>query len=470
MLPITFSGWMVRFLRQIGKHYGIDAPLHRWEPHVALKAYEEMIAASGVRVIRNSEIDHVVKESGRIRRVGFADGSEIEAAVFIDASYEGDLMAKAGIPYSVGREARETYNESYAGIRFIDSADEVRNSLAQAERPDKIWELDLSASDGKLIEGVTLADPDMLERGRGDGKVMNYHFRVTVTKAADRIPFQRPADYQDERYELLSRFLHLHPETRLRQVVGFIDNPSGRYVPSSNGFTDVLPGDKWELNNHQDSILSLGYLGGQFRYPDGTPELRKEVIADHYSQNAGMLYFLSNSTSVPSSLREEANLWGLPPDEFVDNNHWPYQPYIRETRRMKGSTILTQHDVLENRDKNDNILWNSHWIDSHHVERLALDRSHFRNEGRIWHEVTQPYAVPYRSILPCADDATNLLVPGCLSASHVAFCSIRLESTWMGLGEAAAAAAVQVLESNAILHEIDIKRMQKTLSGRGVNL
>lgn len=470
MLPVTFSGWMMRFLRLIGRHYNIDSPLHRWEPHIAMKAYEDLIGEAGCDVLLKDPVQSVQKDGGRVRALKLSDDRTVEADVFIDASYEGDLMAMAGVPYAVGREPMDAFNESYAGIRFIDSIEEIRNSAGHCLNYDKTWEIDLLNGDGQFIDGVTPAGPDRLERGRGDGKVMNYHYRVTVTRAAGRIPFPKPVDYREERFELLARFLRQNPETPLNRIIAFLNHPSGRYAPDPGGFTKVIPGEKWELNNVQASILSLGHLGGQFAYPDGTPEVRKAVTEDHYNHNAGLLYYLTNSTEIPASLREEARKWGLPPDEFTDNNHWPYQPYIRETRRMQGDYILTQHDVLENRDKPDTILWNSHWIDCHHVERLALDANHFRNEGRIWHEVTEPYAVPYRALLPKGEDADNLLVPGCVSASHVAFCSIRLESTWMGLGEAAGRAAAMAVIGDVPVQEVDVARLQGILREKGVNL
>lgn len=470
MLPVSFSGWMMRFLRLVGKHYGIDAPLHRWEPHVALHAYEELIDRAGVEVLLEAPLLSVRAESGRIQRLELANGISCEARVFIDASYEGDLMAKAGVPYAVGREPVEAYGESYAGIRFVDSIEEIRNSKGHALLYDKVWEIDLLNEAGGFIDGVSPADPNRLERGKGDGKVMNYHYRVTVTKGKNRIPFVRPEGYREERYELLIRFLHKNPDTSLNQILGFLHHPSGRYRAGSDGFYRSVPGEKWELNNVQASVLSLGHLGGQFAYPDGSAETRKAVIEDHYNHNAGLLFLLANSTEIPALIREEAAALGLPPDEFIDNGNWPYQPYIRETRRMQGMHVMTQHDVLENRDKLDTIFWNSHWIDSHHVERLALDASHFRNEGRIWHEVTKPYAVPYRALLPKREHADNLIVPGCVSASHVAFCSIRLESTWMGLGEAAGRAAALALEADCPVQEVDLSLLQAALRDNGVNL
>jgi len=468
MLPESFSGWMVRFLRRIGRHYGIDAPLHRWEPKVAAAVFRDVVEESRVAVVAEATLARVEVSGGRLRAVVLADGRTIRGRVFIDASYEGDLMALAGVPYRVGREAREEFHESLAGMRFIDDPAEVRNTKGHAERIDAPWALDLRKSDGSLVEGV-LPGGDF-RPGAGDGKVMNYHFRVTVTKAANRIPFSRPPNYREERFELLARYFLCYPETTMRDVVGFIDNPSGAYAVDASGGTMVKPGDKWELNNHQASVLSLGHLGGQFDYPEANEERRRAIVEDHYAYNAGLLFFLSHGADVPAQVREAMQRWGLPPDEYVDNGHWPYQLYVREARRMAGDFVMTQRDLLEEVAKADVIMWNSHWIDCHHVQRLAVDDGHFRNEGRIWKEITRPYAIPFRAMVPPAGAVENLLVCGGVSASHVAFSSIRLESTWMGLGEAAGCAAAEALRSGLPMGTIDVARVQRRLRARGVRL
>ena len=467
MLPESFYGWMMKFLTLLGSYYGLDYPIHRWEPKYATRAYEELLAKAGVQLVTNDRILSVKKTHEQITSVLTQSTKTYKAKIWIDATYEGDLMAMAGVPYSVGRESIHTYGESLAGIRFIDSLDQVKNSKGHAERIDHLWEIDLDNGKGELIPGVIPSEGIHLNRGTGDGKVMNYHYRVIVTKNPSRIPFPKPKNYQEERFELLARFLNSNPDTPLTMILAFLNHPSGTYLPDPDGFTKVVPGEKWELNNLQGSILSLGYLGGQFDYPDGDQETRDRIIKDHYEQNAGFLYFLANSSQVPKKLQEEMNQWGLPPDEFIDNNHWPYQPYIRETRRMEGIYTLTQKDVLEEIHKPDAIYWNSHWIDSHHVQRLAIDKTHFRNEGRIWKEVTKPYAIPYRSLVPKPNHCTNLIVPGCVSSSHVAFSSVRLESTWMGLGEAAGEAAWLALEEQTSVQEISIKTLQQRLGLTG---
>lgn len=463
MLAESFRGWMIKFLRLIGRIYGIDTPLHRWEPHRATEAYLMLLDDAGVRYTTNTTITSVKTLQGAIRSCTLDNGDVVEAPFWIDAGYEGDLMALAEVPYKVGRESIEDYGESLAGIRFVDTLEEVENSKGHARRIDEIREMDLKDSDGAWIDGVIPSNGLHTRLGTGDGKVMNYHYRVTVTSASDRVPFPVPIDYNEERYELLSRFFRTAPQTPLRNVLAFLNHPSGHYEPDPVRFTRVTPGQKWELNNLQGSMLSLGYLGGQFDYPDGSPATRRRVIQDHYDHNAGLLHYLSSSSKVPQHIRNEMQGWGLPSDEYTDNDHWPYQPYIRETRRMQGEYIMTQHDVLDEIEKPDCIYRNSHWIDCHHVQRLALDNTHFRNEGRIWKEVITPYAVPYGALLPRPEHCTNLLVPGCISSTHVAFCSLRLESSWMGLGEAAGQAAVLAHEHNTAIQEIPIQALQRRL-------
>ncbi len=477
MLPITFGGWMMKLLRRFGAWYGIDAPLHRWEPHVAQRVMEDFLAEHNIAVELNARIIRARMRATRpgrtIDAIELSTGAVYGAHQFMDCSYEGDLMAAAGVSYRVGREGRDEYGESLAGIRFIDSLDEVRNTKGHAMLVDEIWDVDLRAPGGGLIDGVEAVDPDSLQPGAAHHLTMNYHFRATVSSDSSRVPFPRPSGYREERFEILKRYIASRSDIGFWDVVGYLKHPSGRYIPGEDsipGYTGVEPGTKWELNNKQASILSLGHLGGQAGYPDGTWSEREAIIADHYEYNAGLLYCLEHSTEIPRRIRDEAQRWGLAADEYTPNGNWPWRPYVRETRRMVGAYVMTQHDVIHERDKPDNVLWNSHWIDSHHVRRVALDDHHFRNEGRIWHELIQPYAVPYRALLPRGEEVANLLVPGCLSATHVAFSSVRLESTWMGLGEAAACAAAQARKRDTGVADISVADLQRRLRQRGITL
>jgi hypothetical protein len=231
-----------------------------------------------------------------------------------------------------------------------------------------------------------------------------------------------------------------------------------------------VPGRKWELNNKQNALLSLGHFGGQFDYPDATPARQQEIYDDHRLWNQGLLFFMGNDPSVPQHLRDETQRYGLAKDEYADNGHWPYHLYVREARRMQGAYIMTQRDINEQREKADIIHVGSHWLDCHHVQRVVVDAHHFRNEGRIWWKTDEPFAVPYGAITPRAEECENLLVPVALSSSHVAFCALRLESTWMALGEAAGVAAVLAGREGKSVQGVEVGKIQEELARHGVRL
>ena len=268
------------------------------------------------------------------------------------------------------------------------------------------------------------------------------------------VKITKPENYDSSRYELLSSYLAKYPDTHIWDIFGIYKRGNGKY----------------EFNNKQQAIISLGLFGGQFDYPDAGYEKRAEIYNDHRDYTLGLFYFLGNDPSVPESLREEMLEYGFAADEFQDNDHFPYYLYIREARRMAGEFVGTEHDILENRRKEDAITLGSHWIDSHHVQRVAVSDSSFTNEGRIWHKTTEPYEIPYRILLPRQSEAKNLLVPVCASVSHVAFCSLRLESTWMQVGHAAGLAASMAAQHNKNVHDVSIQTLQDKLINQGMIL
>jgi hypothetical protein len=232
----------------------------------------------------------------------------------------------------------------------------------------------------------------------------------------------------------------------------------GRHVPGRT--------DKVEVNNKQAAIISIGHFGGQFDYPDADYPKRDAIIQDHTDYTLGLLHFLATDSAVPESLRQETAQWGLHKEEFADNGHWPYQLYVREARRMKGAYVMTQKDVQEDRHKPDAIALGSHFIDCHHVQRIALSPTEFVNEGRIWEE-GQVYQIPFRAITPKREECTNLLVPGAASFSHVAFCTYRLESTWMMAGHAAGSAAARAAKYDKPVQDLDMNNLQPILRSEG---
>jgi hypothetical protein len=471
MLDESFSGIALEFYRLIGAAYGSSEPMFYWESRVAEEAFQEMLERAGVTVRYGRWVDRLQLHDQCIRSALMTDGSTVSGRVFVDATYEGDLMAHAVVPYRVGRESRAQYGETLAGVRFIERPDDAA-PFAGTQAADMPIEVSPYMSpredDHRLLPGLVSADG--IVAGAADDKTMAYNFRITVSDAPDRVPITAPADYDPARYELLARYLRTRPATTLRDLIAFSPFASGRYEVAPNGRTRALPGRKWELNNRQDAVISLGYLGGQFQYPQANPEQRARIWEDHRNHHQGLLYFLAHDRAVPRSLRQEAAIWGLAPDEFTDNDHWPHYLYVREARRMVGAHVLTQHDIQSDRRKPDSVALGSHWIDGHHVQRLARSRTQFRNEGRIWVQVTRVFQIPYRCLTPCANDCGNLLVPVCVSASHVAFCSIRLEPTWMALGQAAGAAAALAAEQDVAVQRISVAALQEQLLAAGVRL
>lgn len=468
MLMCSFGGIQNEFYRRLGKRYGLDAPLHRWESHVAEDIYEEMLSEAGVAVEREGLIESVATESGWIHSLTTTDGRSFTGKRFVDCSYEGDLAKLAGVTMAWGREPISQYDESLAGMRYINSLEEVANAKGHALAKDDVVHARTVDDQGNLLKGFIPANEIRL--GEGDHKTANYNFRVTISRGKDRIPFVKPEGYNPADYNPVVEWLLSLDEPRWNSCVGMLKHPSGTYAIDERGIGMHVEGDKWEVNNHQAAVWSLGYFGAQFDWPDGDHATRQRIWEDHKRHHQGLFYFLSHDERLPQSLRDEAQSWGLAPDEFTDHDNWPYYLYVREARRMVGDYVMTQHDILNNRRKDDVVMLGSHWIDCHHVQRVALDENSFRNEGRIWVAIDQPYDIPYRCLIPKGEQCRNLWVPVAVSASHVGFCSIRLESQWMLLGHVCGNAVAQSLSHDQDAQAIDIKQLQTTLKSEEVQL
>lgn len=461
MLAESYSGLPLEFYRRIGAYYGVDEPLFHWEPHVAERVFEDLVGEAGVEVI-TAEIDSVEVSAGRIRSILLASGLTVVAPTYIDCSYEGDLLAAAGADHTWGREAPTAYGEDLAGVVFVEDSSSVAE-YGSGKTIDEVIPVS-PYLDGELLEGFV--DAREIIPGAADRKTANYHYRVTLSSSDDRIPFAAPEGYDPARYLAYGRYFTAFPESDVRDLIDITPHASGIYRVRADGKTQAIPGQKWEMNNRQDRPLSLGHLGGQFAYPDADRESRARITQDHKNHNQGLLYFLANDASLPESVRATMSAFGLPEDEYRDNGHWPYALYVREARRLLGETVLTQHDVLDNRTKPDIVGVASHWIDSHYVQRVAVSRDGFRGEGRVWRPVTEAYALPFSMMLPRREQLTNLLVPVAVSASRVAFCSVRVEAQWMALGQAAGVAAA--LAEGAAVHDVPIAALQQRLRDLGV--
>lgn len=426
------------FYERLGKHY--NKPIEWYaEPGVAEQTLNAMLKEQDVPVKfgeRLKEKTGVASADGKISGVTMESGNTYEGKVFIDCSYEGDLMAQAGVKYFVGREGDKRYGETLAGVR--------------ERTPKHQFEVKVKARDenGKLLPGIQ--DVPKGEAGAEDKKVQAYNFRICMTKRADiKVPFPKPPKYDPAEFKLLANFIQ---ETA---------NQTGSFPKVANLMHPLmLQGEKTDTNNR--GAFSTDYLGGNWNYPDASYAERQQIWDDHYNYVAGFLYFLANDASVPVVLRNEMNEWGLAGDEFKDTDNWPRQLYVREGRRMIGEYVMTQADIQTSRTKDDVIGMGSYTSDSHNVTRIENAEGFAENEGDMQVKV-KPYQIPYRLVLPRRAEATNLLVPVCFSASHVAYSTLRMEPQYMIIGEASGVAAAMAVKGNGAVHDVDTGKLTARL-------
>lgn len=441
----VIGGYAYEFYYRVGRHYGVSAFgnevswLH--EPHVAEDIFRQMLTGAGVTLVEHArlrETNGVRKEGARITSIDMEDGDRFTAQVFIDSSYEGDLMAQAGITWTYGRESAAQYGESLAGVRD--------------KTPLHQFLVDVSPTDaqGKLLPEISAAVPP--PPGSADKAVQSYNFRMCFSGAPDRIAFAKPAGYDPHRYELLARLIEARTKAE------------GRTPALSTLLKiDRLPNGTADVNNQ--GAFSTDYIGGSWDYPTASYAKRDEIWRAHRDYQAGLFYFLANDPAVPTAIRAEINAWGLCPNEFADTDHWPRQLYIREDRRMIGEYVMVQQDLQTNLTKPDPIGMGSYNSDSHNVERIVAD-GFVRNEGDMQVAV-KPYQIPYRVMLPKRSEAENLLVPVAFSASHVAYSSVRMEPQYMILGQAAGVAAKIAIDAKLPVQAIDTTAVTAKLRAQG---
>jgi hypothetical protein len=433
------GGYSLEYYERLGRHYGREIEWYP-EPRVAEKVFQEMIDGAGAVSVfyrhRLKENDGVIKEENRIDEIQMDNDRVYRAPIFIDASYEGDLMAQAGVAYTWGREGISQYDESLAGVR-------PKDANHQFDFPISAYH-----ENGRLL-------PELQEGPRGalglaDRKVQAYNFRMILTNdPSNRISFVEPPHYDSNRYELLVRFLG-----------GFVKR-NGR-APHVDEI--LLPREianhKWDFNNR--GPFSTDYIGKNWEYPNASYDKRAEIWQDHIYYTKGLFHCLTHDLRVPKSLREELNEFGLAQDEFVDIKNWPYQLYVREARRMEGDFVMTQKDIQTELTKPDVIGMGSYNSDSHNVQRYVTDEGHAQNEGNMEVPVT-PYQIPYRLLLPSKSQVTNLLVTVCFSASHVTYSTLRMEPVYMIIGQAAGVAAKMAIDEKSAVQDIDTSTLTARL-------
>ena len=446
----VIGGLALEYNQRYADYYG--KPLYFWrgaEPHVAEKIFIDWLEEEEVEVRYQYRLDSVIKTGRTITRISFDNGSSVTGKVFIDAGYEGDLMAKAKVSYTVGREGVDDYNESWAGRQPL-----LPNNGHQFHVAVSPF---VHGEEGKLLPMIN--PTPMVEVGQGDQAVQSYQFRIVLTKRKDNlVPFSRPEGYDASRFELLKRYLALADD---RMAAPYI-------IPLRIN----TPNQKAAVNSI--GPISLNVLdGSNWPYPDGDYEVRKKIWDEHLLYTQSLMYFLATDPSVPKYIRDEINQWGLCKDEFTDTGHWPHQLYIRTGRRMLGEYIMTQTDLEKNTVAYDAIGLGSYNIDIRNVQRSWAWISKFPklvgntlNEGYL--SVPVPvYQIPYRTLVPKYQECDNLLVPVCMSSSHVANASLRMEPQYMILGHAAGVAGGMAAKKNIAVQKINIVSLQQELLAQG---
>lgn len=466
----TIGGVAREFYHRVWKHYQQDAAW-RWqtreaygnkgqgtpavdgeqrtmwifEPHAAEQIFDAWVKELDIPVHRDAWLDRtggVAIADGRINEVRTLRGDVFRGKVFLDCTYEGDLMAAAGVAYHVGRESTAQYGEQWNGVQtgVLHHRHYFMSDISPYVIPG-------DPTSG-LLPRISPDPPG--EYGAADHRVQAYCFRMCLTNHPEnRVPFAKPEGYDPAQYELLLRVL----ESGWRELFD-------KYDP--------IPNLKTDTNNH--GPFSTDNIGMNYDYPDASYERRREIIREHETYQQGLLYFMANDSRVPEDVRKAVGAWGLAKDEFLDNNHWPRQIYVREARRMVGAHVMTEHDVLGKREVPKPVGMGSYTVDSHNVQRYVKPDGFVQNEGDIGVKTPAPYRIAYDSLVPKGNECSNLLVPVCVSSSHIAFGSIRMEPVFMILGQSAATAAVLAIEQGAPVQHVPYEQLRERLLADGQRL
>ncbi len=413
-----------------------------FEPHVAENVFEDFVVDHQLIIDRDEWLNResgVTLEDGQIKSIETLSGKKYSGKMFIDATYEGDLMAAAGVSYHVGREANSVYGEEWNGIQI----GVLHHGHFFSENIDP-YVIPGDPASG-LLPRISAEDPGV--KGEGDKKIQAYCFRMCLSNHPDnRIPFPKPENYDAGQYELLARVY----------AKGW-DATFNKYDP--------IPNRKTDTNNH--GPFSTDNIGMNYEYPEGSYEVRRKIIKEHEDYQKGLMYFMANDPKVPKDVRDAMNEWGLPKDEFTDNANWPHQIYVREARRLLGEYVMTEHETLGKRPVMQPVGMGSYTMDSHNIQRYVKPDGFVQNEGDIGVAVPHPYQIDYRSLLPKKSECKNLLVPVCVSSSHIAYGSIRMEPVFMILGQSAATAAVMAMEQGIAVQDLGYDLLQDRLTQDG---
>jgi hypothetical protein len=417
---------------------GKDRTMWIFEPHVAEHIFEDLVRENKLKIYRNEWLNRkagVEMKGGKIISIKTLSGKIFSAKMFIDVTYEGDLMAAAKVSYHVGREANATYQEHWNGVQAMvfQHSHYFKNNIDPYKTAG-------NKSSG-LITGVS--NGQLGQNGTADHKLQAYCYRMCLTNQPEnRVEFPKPDRYNPMDYELLLRVFNAGWNELFNKY-------------------DPIPNHKTDTNNH--GPFSTDFIGMNYDYPEATYAKRKEILKAHENYQKGLMYFMANDQRMPKDIQQQFKKWGLAKDEFKDNGNWPYQIYVREARRMVGDFVMTENEVLGKKEVLNPIGMGSYALDSHNVQRFITPEGFVQNEGDIGVKAPKPYSISYQAIVPKKTECKNLLVPVCLSSSHIAYGSVRMEPVFMILGQSAATAASLAIDTHINIQDVDYNQLKKML-------
>jgi len=420
---------------------GAQRTMWIFEPHVAEQVFDDLIREHGIEVHRGEWLNRtggVRKNGARIAAITMLSGRSYAGRMFVDATYEGDLMAAAGVAYAVGREAQSAYGEKWNGVQTGVLHHRHHFGVLSAKISPYVVPGDPKSG---LLPRVSAGPPGAY--GQADKRIQAYCYRLCLTDHPDnRLPFPRPDGYDPRQYELLLRIFAAGWRETFQKF-------------------DPIPNRKTDTNNH--GPFSTDNIGFSYDYPDASYERRREILKEHETYQKGWLYFIANDPRVPKDVQEEMRRWGLAKDEFTRSGGWPHQIYVREARRMLGTFVMTEQELLKQRPTPDPVGMGSYTIDSHNVQRYVTPDGSVQNEGDIGVSTNGPYSIAYGAMVPKRGQADNLLVPVAVSSSHIAFGSIRMEPVFMVLGQSAATAAALAIDGGTAVQDVAYARLRERL-------
>ena len=412
-----------------------------FEPHAAERVFEDFVRENQIPVHRDEWLDRtrgVTKEAGQIKSIRMLSGKSYTGRMFIDATYEGDLMAAAGVEFHVGREGQSVFGEKWAGVQT--GVVHHRHNFSVLKQKVSPYVVPGDPKSG-LLPRISPRPPG--EYGQGDDRVQAYCYRMCLTDHPEnRVPFPKPDGYDAGQYELLLRVFN------------------AGWRETFDKF-DPIPNRKTDSNNH--GPMSTDNIGFNYDYPEATYERRREILKEHETYQKGWLYFIANDPRVPADVQSAMQRWGLARDEFQDNGNWPHQIYVRESRRMRGKFVMTENELLKKRPTPESVGMGSYSIDSHNVQRYVTPEGHVENEGDVGVSTGGPYEVAFGALVPQKNQCANLLVPVCVSSSHIAYGSIRMEPVFMILGQSAATAAALAIDGKLAVQDVPYAELRRRL-------